>query len=184
MRPACGLLLSLALVLAGCGGGADEPRVLPTLDASVPAVSPSAAVTVPSAAAGATPEAAAEFARYVYEQIERAFATRDPKLVEAVSMPTCESCRNFVASITEVRDSNGRVDGYRISVRAAIAPPTDGSTARVDVIRDSTGGTFLDSAGRVLERQPPLRGIEEQMDLIRVDGKWSVSAIKRIRVRG
>jgi hypothetical protein len=184
MRAFAGVVAA-ALALAACGGPSDDgPRVLPTLDPSPsPSVSVSASPSAVPTGAAAAKDAAA-FATFVYEEIERAFVARDPSIVEALSAPECTSCRNFIESITGLRDTNGRVEGYTITVRSAVAPADTGQTARVDIVRDSTASVEYDSAGKVVSREPGLRGIEEQMNLERKGGSWVVTKIIRIRVRG
>jgi hypothetical protein len=178
MRALWGVALVGVVALTACGDSSAEPRVLPSL--SAPA-SPSAS-PIPTGPAAA--HDAAEFARFVYAEIERAFIERDPAIVEAISTPQCESCRRFIDSIAGLRDSNGRVEGYRITVRTAVAPADSGTTARVDVIRDSTASVEYDAAGKVVSREPGYRGIEEQMDLVRQGATWRVTSIIRIRVTG
>jgi hypothetical protein len=131
-----------------------------------------------------TPEGAGAFATYYYAQVQRAFATGDASTLRAISLPECQSCQNVIASVTDIAAGGGRVDGYRITVTAAVAPATTGVSARVDVIRNSTANTEYDKAGKVVSREPGHKGIEEQMNLVRVDGTWRVQKILRIRVRG
>ena len=182
MRALAGVAVLAVVALTGCADSSAEPRVLPSLSV---APSPSAVPSpTPTGKDAPTPEGAAEFAKFVYAEIQRAFVERDPTIVEVLSTPSCTSCRRFVDSITSVRDNGEHVEGYVITVRTAVAPATDGKTARVDVIRDSTGGAFVDAAGKVIERQAPLRGIEEQMNLVRVGRTWKIVEIERIRVRG
>lgn len=177
--------LAGAIALSGCGGSSSaEPQVLPTVQPSSAAATTAAPSVSPSGKDAPTPEGAAAFARFVYAEIERAFVARDPSIVEAVSTPGCVSCKNFIESIKGVRDGNGRVEGYRIDVRVAVAPGGTGQTARVDIIRDSTANIEYDRAGRVVSKEPGLRGIEEQMNLVRVNESWRVANIIRIRVRG
>jgi hypothetical protein len=176
------LTLAATAAVAGCGGSSSgQPRTLPAVSASP---SPSAVPSVaPTGINAPTPQGAADFARYVYAQIERAFATKDPALIQALSTPACDSCNNLIASLKRVVANNEHVVGYRITVQAAVAPATTATTARVDVIRETTGGEFISAAGRVVLREPALHGIEERMDLVRAGGTWRVAQIVRVRVR-
>jgi hypothetical protein len=178
---ALALALVVAAAVAGCGGSSGEtPRALPSVSSSPSAV----ASPTPTGKDAPTPEGAAEFAKYVYAQIEQAFATNNPELIKAVSLPECTSCTHLYDSAKRTADAHGRVLGYRISVVAAVAPATTGDTARVDVIRNSTANVEYDGSGKVVSREPALKGIEDQMNLRWVGGAWRVSEIVRIRVRG
>lgn len=176
-------VLVVAVLAAGCGGGSDAgPRVLPSLTSS-PSPSPSASA-VPTGINAPTPQGAAAFATFVYAEIQRAFETRDASGLQRVSSPSCVSCENFIESVQNIRKQGHRIEGYRIVVRTAVAPADTAATARVDVIRDSSGSVEYDADGRVVSRERALSGIEEQMDLVREGTSWKVTKITRIRIRG
>jgi hypothetical protein len=173
------------LVLSACdGSSADEPPILPSLSAS-PSASSSAPTAMPTGRDAPTAQGAAEFAKYFYSQIETAFATRDPSLVSGLSAPGCTSCRQYVQSLTKLRNNNERVEGFDIVVSAAIAPAsTTPVETRVDVVWSYGGAKRYDAEGRLIREEPPTKGIEEQVNLVRLGNSWRVAEIKRIRVRG
>ena len=132
-----------------------------------------------------TAQGASEFVRFFYSQIETAFQERDPSLLSTLSAPTCESCQQYVSSLTKLRDNNERVDGFRVSVLSVVSPALDApTTARVDVIWSYEGAKRFDATGRQIREEPATRGIEELVDLTRTGGVWRVAEIERIRIRG
>lgn len=178
LRAAAGAVALTAL--AACSSDPAPPSTLPSLSAA-PSTSPSAAA-VPSEAAAATPEGAAEFARFFYAQVTRGFQTQDSSLVSALSLPTCKTCSNYVRSIDSVRADKLTVEGGDFQLYLAVAPGQgQPSEARVDVGWDFTAVKYLNEAGEVVEEGPAVSRVEEQLDLVRIDGEWRVEAITRIR---
>ena len=170
-------MIAMGAVLTGCSGGGDAAVTLPTLtpSASPAAVTPSA---VPSAATPATAQGAAAFARYFYMQIERAFAQRDPSLVAALSDASCQTCNNYIRSVTTLRDEHQRIEGKLVfTILLAEAPATDGKTARVDVIWSTPANKRYDSAGRLIHSQGPLSRVEETLELRRAGDSWMVQRV-------
>jgi hypothetical protein len=185
MRVLLGVVV-LAAGLTACGGSsAEQPRTLPTLTSVAPSASPTASdVVVPSAAAGETPQAAAEFAKYLYAELERGFATKDSSVIAALSLPSCKTCKLFVDSIDRLKEMNEQVTPVRFNIRSAISPGDVGGVTSVDVSYDFPGSRRTASDGTLVLDEKPQRGVEEEVDLKRVAGQWRVAAIKRIRVRG
>ncbi|MCA1712219.1 MAG: hypothetical protein LC789_11525 [Actinobacteria bacterium] len=187
MRAVAGWAVVAALTLTGCGGSsAEEPQSLPTLEsvAASPSPSPSAVVAVPPEAAGETPQAAAEFAKFFYKQVERAFATKNPGLISRLSLPTCETCAVYVESLTELRDNNESVEGGHFTVTSAVSPGAINGVTPVDVSVNFSGSVRKDSSGKVIEQEEPMNRVEEELQLKRSSGVWIIAEIKRIRVRG
>jgi hypothetical protein len=185
IRTMRGYVMTLVAVatLSGCGGSsAGQPRTLPAVTATT---SPSAAASVaPTGIQAPTPEGATEFAKFFYAQITRAFATKNPKLVQDISLPTCKTCGLYRKSVTLVRDRNQLVTGGVFAVTFAAAPATEAmATARVDVGWNFSGATFYDKTGRVVERHAPQRGVEEQVRLLRQGDHWMVAEVTRTRTR-
>jgi len=177
------LTLAAVAALSACGGSSGQPKTLPPVTTR-----PSASVAAPSAAAtginAPTPQGATEFAKFFYGQVERAFATRDASLIASISEANCKSCNNLISSIKAAIEKHARIEGFHVTVTTAVAPVTAGTTARVDIVRNSDGVTFLDPDGQVLAHEAPLHGIEERMDLVRGHTGWRVAQITRVRVRG
>jgi hypothetical protein len=174
--------LTVTAGVVGCGGSAGSPQALPSLSPAASASPPPS--PVPTGVQAPTAQGAAEFVRFFYGQIERGFAVRDPQLVAALSLPSCTACGNYIRSMTKLRANNERAEGFKITLKSAVAPADTGRQARVDVSWSYPGATRYDASGKVIRREPATRGIEEQVDLVRVGDEWRVTEIHRIRVRG
>jgi len=168
-------LLLVAALAAGCGEDEEQPQALPSVEvtsAPSPTVAP-----VPTEAQAETPQGAAQFARFFYAEVQRAFAEKDPAIVERLSGPDCSACDRFASSITSLRDEGGRVTDVVYNIKAAEAPATDGSTALVTVIYDSPAIQGFDAQGNVIREEPAVTNFQEQVDLIRTPTGWLVQAV-------
>lgn len=167
--------VALTAALAGCSDP-ELPSTLPGVSAN-----PSAAPTVsplPSAVSAPTPEGASAFARLWYQQVELAFSTKDPALLEKLSAPGCAACRAFRDSVAQLKQDGGRVEGLRFDVRAAETRPFEGDTAVVDVVYDAPETVSYNAAGAVDLREPAVKFAEESMRLVRSpNGSWLVAEI-------
>ncbi|MDT7573608.1 MAG: hypothetical protein QOE05_3782 [Actinomycetota bacterium] len=184
MRALALTLAASAALVAACGGSSGEPQTAPPVSTSpASASSPSpAAAEVPEAAKAATSTGAEAFARFFYGQVERAFATKDPGLISAISEPGCSSCDNFVRSITKLRDNNERVDDLAFNVVLAVAPAVSGDTARVDITwSSSTVAIRYDAAGKEIYRDGPYKRVDDEMKLVRRGDAWRVLEFKSLR---
>jgi predicted lipid-binding transport protein (Tim44 family) len=182
MRALALTLAATAAVVSACGGSSGEPRTAPPVSTS-----PASASTPSPEATGIDapgPQGAAAFARFFYAQIQRAFETGDVSVLQKYSRSECETCQNFISSVNGTRAAGGRVEGYKITVLTAVAPADTGATARVDIVRNSTESIEYDKHGKVVDRAAGHKGIEEQMNLVRVNNSWQVSKMILIRVRG
>lgn len=169
--------LLLGLALTACSDDAGEPSVLPSLDAS-PTSTTSAPEPTPTGINAATPEGAAEFARYFYSQVELAYKQRDPEIVSRLSAPGCVACERFVASIARLRDNNERSEGLVYGILFAQAPGNDGTEARVDVIYSGPEVVRYDAQGQEINREAAAVNAEEQVNLVRSEaGTWLVAEI-------
>ena len=178
MRALWGVALAGAVALTGCGdSSADEPRVLPSVSPHSASPSASPVPTGPAAAHDAAP-----FVRFFYAEISRGFAERDPEIVSNLSLPTCKTCKLYVDSITGVRDRNEHVQGATFKINFAVAPAdTSATSARVDVGWDFPGATFFDATGKQIQESPAMKGVEELVNLNRIDGVWKVATVQRIK---
>lgn len=188
LRPMRARLAPLALVLclatAGCSddGGAAGPTLPPLTES--PSASPSPrAVAVPSEATAATPEGAAEFARFFYAQVARGFQAADPSLVDAISGDDCATCNNYIESITAVRDEKLRAEGGDFELYLAVSPALEGDTATVDVGWNFASVRYFDASGNLVQEGPAMSGVEESVTLRRESDTWIVQDIRRIRQR-
>lgn len=170
-------LLVLSLGAAGCSSG-EEPEAGPTLPPVTEAPSPTPdADAVPSQATEATPEGAAEFARFFYSQVERAYVEKEPRYISELAADGCVACESFVESVSQLRDEGQRIVGATYEIVSAEAPPVAGDTARVDVVYNGPEAVRYDSGNNVLNREPALTFANEQVNLILVDGSWRVQEV-------
>lgn len=190
-RPACpdtlrhvsrGLLgagLLAAVLLVGCGSEPEQPRTLPPVSPA-PSASPSAEPEVPPSAQAETPEGAAAFAEFFYQQVGRAFVEKDPEIIRRLSAPGCEACKLFVDSLTKLRDNNERASAFSFDVVFAEAPAATGTEVRVDVIYNTPDIQRFDSSGKVIYEEPAAQGEQVQMTLIRGGGGWLVQEVQSV----
>lgn len=169
------LAVSLSVLVVACASPSSKAHVLPTLT-EVPIRTTIAATPSAVAASPATPESAAAFARYWYQQIERAYVLRDPSLIERLSAPGCSACARYVGSITTAHDKNERVVGVTFDITFAEAPAISGKTARVDVIYNAPATHRYDSTEKQIHSEPAVHGFQEELTLVRVGTAWLVQA--------
>jgi len=175
-----GLVVAL---LAGCSQDEPPASTLPPLSVA-PSPSATSAEPVPSAAQAATPQGAAEFARFFYGQVAAGFQTQNPDLVAEISLPTCESCQRYIQSIADVKRDALRVEGGDFEITFASAPALeDPQKARVDVGWDFSSVAYFDVANNQVDSGPAVTGVEETMLLQRRGGSWVVEALFQVRKR-
>jgi hypothetical protein len=170
------LALALPCALAACAEELERPPTLPALTAT-PSVSPSPPATS-TALDAPTREGASAFARNWYTQLEAAYASKDPSLLEPLSAIGCEACTAFMESIAQLKRDGGRVEGLSYQLRAAEARPFEGDAAVVDIVYDSPETVSYDSFGAVDLREPAVMFAEESMRLTRSSGAWRVADIE------
>ena len=170
----------LALLASACGGSSESgPRVLPSVSVS-PSASASASA-VPTGINAPTAQGAADFVRFFYAEITRAFAERDPSIVSALSLPSCKTCKLYIDSIASIRAKNQRVEGGGFRITFAVAPGDAGATATVDVGFDFGAARIVDAGGRVVRSDPAQPRQEDQVALHRVGDVWRVATIKSVQ---
>ncbi len=173
-------IVAVAVALTGCVSDPEPPSTLPSLTgtpSAAPSVSP-----LPSAISAPTPEGATEFARYFYSQVSQGFQRQDPSLVSRLSLPSCKTCANYVASIIAVKDQGLQVEGGEFDLFLAVSPAQDDPRqARVDVGWNFRRVVYKDRSGAIVDEGEPVEGVEEQLDLVRDGDEWRVKTIKRVR---
>lgn len=168
-------LLVVLLLAAACGGDEEQPRALPSV-APTTAPTPTAA-PVPTEAQAETPEGAAAFARFWYDQISLAFETGDPLVLERLSAPGCVACQTYVASVASLRDQGERVD-FDLEIVAANAPASNGTDQTiVTVIYNSNGSIRYSASGEVIAQEPARTNAEQTLTLSRVGATWQVQEV-------
>lgn len=173
-------LLAAALAVSACSD--DEPAAGPTLPpiTETPSATPTAQA-IPTEATAATPEGAAEFVRYFYESVQRAYETADPSLVEVLSAEGCTSCSNFIDSVADLRDAQETVADFSLDVVdvQAAGLSAAASTVNAVVVLDVSEYVRESSSGTVVAREPAADGAVNDVQLIRVDGAWLVQEISQ-----
>lgn len=184
MRALALTLAAVAVAGSACGGSSEEPRTAPPVSASPAATAsptPPAASDIPPAARAATSAGAEAFARFFYEQTQRAFETKNPDLLRAISAPGCTACERYIQSVTQLRENNERVENYAVTVLLAVAPAVTGDTARVDLSYALPEAIRYDAAGKVITREGPFTRVDVQVSLIRSGDRWLVQQTKALR---
>jgi hypothetical protein len=177
------LTLAATAAVSACGGSSGQPRSAPPVSTSPASASASSThPQIPIEAQAATPAGAQAFARFFYSQIGVAFETKNPDLIKALSAPECESCSRFVESVTDLRDSNERVDHFVMEVSLAVAPAMTDNTARVDVTWSSPEAAVrYDARGKEIYRDGPWKRVNDEMKLTRSGGSWLVTSFRSLR---
>ncbi len=172
-------VVALTAALVGCASESEAPSTLPSLTGGPsPSAAPSPAST-PSAVSAPNAEGASAFGRYFYEEIEEAFATRDPGRVAALSSPDCVICKRYIDSVTALRENDEHVDDYDITVLSSDAPATSDNMARVTVIYNDSASTRKDAKGRVLDSEPGRQNVAAELVLARQGASWVVTEVRR-----
>jgi thiol-disulfide isomerase/thioredoxin len=174
------VLVLPVLALTACGSDDDPPAAtLPPISSSTPTptATPSA---IPTEATAATPEGAAEFVRFFYERVERAYATKNPSLIEALTTPACDTCRRVTDAVAQLQTENASVSNYRLDVVDVAVPAVSGDMPQVNatVVLNITEFVRLDAAGNETARQPARSNAVQDLVLVRPDGEqWRVQSV-------
>src|SRR4051794_19475222 len=106
-----GAVITLVLVLTGCGS--DNPKPSPPASSSAsPSASPSAvAPTMPAEAKGTGPEAAKAFVKHYLNVLGYAARTGEVDELRALAGSDCKSCEGVIAKIDKIYASGGRAVG-------------------------------------------------------------------------
>ncbi|WP_157417086.1 hypothetical protein [Nocardioides sp. Iso805N] len=125
MRRSPLLLVSLAILLTGCGGGtqdiADGPSPAASPTTSMPAT-PSTSATI------ATPpahESAKQFIRRWIQVNTEAQRTGDLTALDSLNEPGCESCKSFARAVTRIYAAGGTIEAADTEI-LSIARHPDG----------------------------------------------------------
>ena len=169
--------LVLVCALTGCSGDSGgEPQSLPPVTPGPTTLAPSP-TTSPSAYPQ-TPQGAADFARFVYAEIDRAYQTRDPEVIRPLFADACAACKNFVTSLERIRERGLTVDGRAARVVSAESPGSELPQV-VTVQLDYGGIRFLDPLGQVVAEEPAGE-FQDEMTLERAEASWLVTSINRV----
>ena len=172
------LAASLALLATGCSES-DDPQVLPTLTATASPTSMSS--SVPSAARQMTAAGAAAFARFFYDEVNRAYAIADAGPIRALSDSECSTCSNFAGAVQSLADKQQHLQGLAVRVLTAEAPPEQDGLVAVSVTADAPPRQVLAADGSVVDRgvaEPPYR---LTVFVKRSADGWRIRAVQRVK---
>ena len=172
--------LVLVCALTGCSGDSGgEPQSLPPVTPAPTTLAPSP-TTSPSAYPQ-TPQGAADFARFVNQEINRAYVERDPDVVRSLFGQACVACARYLRTLERLQGGTVSVEGASSELLSAETP---GGTPVVVIVRSRfSGATFRDPAGTVTGREEP--GLfTSEITLERRASSWAVSEITDVRDGG
>lgn len=190
-----GVVLAAALLVTGCSGGGPPPSPGPASATSARAsATPSATptptrtgplTTGPGVLPGEKPPVesplateyssagAYAFAGYFLSALSWAIATNDAALIAELSLPSCETCKNYINELTTLRAQHQVQRGGRPSVRNA--HPVDGP---FPVLADYAMEFTLDQSAAVLlpsnKRFPAHEGFRSVVLVSWINGRWRV----------
>lgn len=161
-------VLGSPLLLTACGGGDSGSKPLPPLPSlsthGSPSSSPTSASTHPSAAVSpfpATSQGARDFTRYLYAEINRAYAAKDPEIVRPLFAPGCETCDRYTHTLEGLRSGNVTASTSDQVVISAETPGAGvGPQVHVMVTVRSPGAVFTDRDGTQTKEDPSVDNID------------------------
>lgn len=179
------MVASLCMAGAACSGTAsDKPKVLPpvpTPSATIAGTtSPSASaapVVVPPEAVPATPQGAAAFVRFFYEQVNGALQDGNASRIRALADARCGTCADYARSVDAAAKIDFHIIGPSFAQLNIEAGPAVGGRTLVSVVgtipirRASDRGvvTTLKSDG----------SFQSTVAVDRHDQHWLIRAIQR-----
>lgn len=176
IRTAAPLLAVLTALVAGCsGGGGDKPTSLPSITSTPDTSSPA---PVPPAATPKTPQGAASFARFYFDQLNIAFKTSNAELVKAFSKEGCGTCSIYQNSLTYGAAHGYRIEGDSFSVTDAEATAQGGGSVLVEVFGSIPAKREVDRTGRLVGSVSAHGPFHFSLTLASDARGWLVSEIK------
>lgn len=168
--------LVMSTVLVACSNE-PGPSPLPELPTASPTPSP---LSVPPAALAETPQGAAAFSRYYFEQVlSRAFQKADASRLRSLSDSGCEGCNNFIAAIQSSAEAKEVTEGGDFSVLFTEAPPIDAGEVIVDLRYSRTAARVVAEDGAVRATLPADPTLDVQIRLVHRAGGWVVMGIRK-----
>jgi uncharacterized protein DUF6318 len=170
-------LLATTFLLPACTHD-DPPPPPPTTTQAPTTPTPSPTLTPPPAPTAArTPAGAEAFVRYFWATYNYAYATLDPKPLQAISDKACELCASAAKKVNQLKQADKRIQGWDVVVVAAVSPPIQKRRGVIVATNlRQNAGTSISAAGEVeaLKAVPNHRGY---VGLRWIDGRWSVDGI-------
>ena len=148
-RRAAGVL-AFAFALAGCSGGSSStPGTLPTLASPTATVAPTAVVlTVPPAATAHTRVGAAEFVRFFFTELDKAYQAGTPFPLDGLADPLCTSCKNFASVADDLAKKQQHLKDPSFLAITAESPPVEDGFVYVDFSARLTDRVVLDASNK------------------------------------
>lgn len=187
-----GLVLSLVtgLALSGCSSSAAKapPRAFSTPSASAtPAASPTPSATatptpttlatVPAAARPVTPQGAAAFVKFFFQQVDRAFKLPDSTVLLRWSTSNCKTCSNFAGAAVRLQKDKTHLAEDAILVRSAEAAPVEAGRSLVDVYADFPITREVDGRGHLVRTSQPQPRHHFTVVVQNIHGGWITRAV-------
>ena len=163
-------------LLSGCAGGSDSPRVLPS-----PTATPSASaspVPVPPQATPHTPQGAAAFVRFFFDQLNVAFSTSDAALVRRYSTANCGTCTLYAKSLEYGRSHGLRIEGDSFAITDVQAVPVASGSVVVEALGDIPAKKEVDATGRTVDSVAGHSHFHCTVILTAAADAWRVSDIR------
>ncbi len=192
MRAGVVLGLVASLALSGCSSSAAQapPRALPTPSASAtpaappvpsatatPIPTPTTLATVPAAAQPATPQGAAAFVKFFFQQVDRAFKLADSTVLLRWSASNCKTCANFAGAAVRLQKDETHLAEDAILVRSAEAAPVEAGRSLVDVYVDFPITREVDGRGHLVRTSQPQPRHHFTVVVQNVHGGWITRAV-------
>ena len=195
------LLWALLGVVGAASGCRSVQNASPTLAPLAPtgvtttATAPTPTVTSPAptgtsdpppAGAGAPPpdtpltrEGAETFARYWFEEFDRAYDHMDPAIIAAITTADCVSCQAYLRDLRQTKAAGQSYKEGRRTLLFVVAAPLEGSSASVLVTFATQELLVVDAAGGVVERVHAEPKMVVEVALNRTGGSWVVREVTR-----
>lgn len=154
----------------------------PTASSTAPTASADAWARVPQAARAHTFAGAQAFAEFYLGELNRAWISADPQVIQRFASKDCATCGGLVATAEGMRRRSERYDGDAVRVVATTYMP-ESTLAKpiVRVVNVQQARAVVNAAGAVV-RRVPRRPNEAQFELSWHQDRWLVDAIKDVQV--
>ncbi len=140
--------------------------------------------TLPAVGTTNTAAGARAFAVFYIQALDWGYATMDATLATSLFSDTCRGCARFVKTFFDDEVQLGRhYIGSRTVVTGAESVRSDhhfGSSQVVDTTVTQEKGTLVDSAGKVIEREPAVREAVFRSWLVWSHAHWAIVDWKRV----
>ena len=173
--------LVLVCALAGCSSDSGgEPQSLPPVTPAPTTLAPSP--TPSPSAYPQTPQGAADFARYVFDAVDRANAAKDPSILRPLFSSDCTACETYLRTAELLESGSFVLSGGTSEVLSAESPGGEGPTVVIARLR-TAGGYFTNQAGEVTGREEPAN-VTSEVELRRSGPSWLVAEIVNVTADG